>query len=287
MTLDPRPADRPRRQHIDIFGLSHPGKVRAANQDSFLVASLHKAIQFHQTNLPGEFLPPAISDTRGFIFLVADGVGGGPSGERASGTALREIASYLTHAMDLYTHVEPELEAAFLAELKRSVEVSHEVLRAEGERDEDQRGMATTLTMVTILWPRAYLIQVGDSRCYMLRDGELRLLTKDQTMAQAMVDAGVLTPEDAERSRLKNVLYSAVGGRSAAPAVSVVEDLQWSDIMLICTDGLNKHVSDDEIREQLVAQQSSEQTCQTLLQLTLDRGASDNVTIVVARLKRS
>jgi protein phosphatase len=286
MTLDPRPADRPRKQNVDIFGVSHPGNVRPVNQDGFLVATVQRTIEIHQTSLPPEYLPPTHSDNRRYVFLVADGVGGGPSGEEASGTALREVASYLGHTMDLYAQIAPEREESFLEDLKKAVERSHEIIRAQGEEDHDRRGMATTLTMVTIIWPRAYLIQVGDSRCYRLRNDTLELLTKDQTMAQAMVDAGVLTPEDAERSKLKHVLYSAVGGRSAAPAVKAV-DCQWSDIMLICTDGLNKHVSDDEIREQLAAPQSSEQTCQTLLQMTLDRGASDNVTIIVARLKRS
>jgi protein phosphatase len=177
------------------------------------------------------------------------------------------------------------VEPVFHAELRRSVEVSHEAVRQASEADDDRSGMATTLTMVCFRWPKAYIVHVGDSRGYRLREGELELLTKDQTMAQAMVDAGALSPAQAERSALSHVLYSAIGATRAEP-YSAATDCRWNDIMLLCTDGITKHVSDLEIRDALRRCTRAETTAQELLQLALDRGGTDNATLIVGRLDR-
>jgi PPM family protein phosphatase len=276
---------RPSRENLDLFGLSHPGNVRKENQDHFLIASLHKTMQVHYTSLPEDALGQLTSPSRGFVFLVADGVGGVPGGKEASRTALRAIVDYVVQAMDLYTNLDPDRESVFISELQRSVEQSHEVVRQSGEFEDEEGSGATTLTMVCVRWPRAYLIHVGDSRCYWLHNGKLELLSKDQTMAQAMVDAGALTRTQAELTPLKNVLYSAVGGTRAEPFVHTVE-IRWEDVMLICSDGLNKHVTDHEIEQHLAMPLSSEETCRRLVDLALQRGGSDNVTVVVGRLRQ-
>jgi serine/threonine protein phosphatase PrpC len=277
-------AARPRPEQIDLYGISHPGRVRTDNQDQFLIASLHKTMMVHYSSIPEEHLGRLTSDSRGFVFLVADGVGGGPAGQLASGTALTAIVDYVIHAMDLYLDIDESTEPMFLAQLRQSVERGHERIRAESGPART-KGMATTLTMVTVRWPRAYLVHVGDSRCYRLRGTTLELMTKDQTMAQVLVDAGALNPDTAEHSGLKHVLWSALGGREASPETLMV-DIEFDDIMLICSDGLTKHVSDEEIREHLVRTTGSEATTKELLQLALDRGGTDNVTVVMSRLRR-
>jgi protein phosphatase len=276
-------SERPTEEQYDIFGLSHPGLKRAENQDHFLIASLHKALRVYGTSLPREYLPGTMSRPRGVLALVADGVGGGQGGQEASSTALATIARYLTDATDLYVRLDPSSEAAFLEQLKHSVERSHEALLSAGA-DQGRRGMATTLTMVMIVWPRAFVVHVGDSRAYRLREGTLELVTHDQTMAQAMVDAGAITPEQAEASHLKHVLWSAVGGREAAPEVRVLDTAQ-NDMMLLCTDGITKHVTDDEIRDTLLREASSEATCRALCNLALERGGSDNITVIAGRIR--
>jgi protein phosphatase len=278
-------AERPTRESIDVFGLSEVGKVRTENQDHFLIASLHKTMNVIQTSLPDDAMGELTSPSRGYVFLVADGVGGMPSGREASRTALSAIVDYVLRAMDLYVQLDPDVEPEFLAELQRSVELSHEAVREAGESDDERLGMATTLTMVCIRWPRGYLVHVGDSRCYRLRDGMLELLTKDQTMAQAMVDAGALSPDQAEQSGLKHVLYSAIGATRADP-FTLTTDVRWDDVMLLCSDGVTKHVSDDEIREALLRQGSAESAARELVELALSRGGSDNTTVVVGRLNR-
>ena len=275
--------DRPSQDQYDGYGLSHPGLKRADNQDHFLIASLHKALAIYGTSLPRESIP-IISRPRGLIVLVADGVGGSTGGEEASQTTVATITRYLTDAADLYTRLDPSSEALFLDQLKASVSRSHEALLEASGRAGGGHGMATTLTLVMVIWPKAFIVHVGDSRAYRLRDGQLELVTRDQTMAQAMVDAGAITQEQAEASHLKHVLWSAVGGREAAPEVRTL-DCELSDMMLVCSDGITKHVSDDEIREQMLAHPTSEAICRALTDLALERGGSDNITVVVGRIK--
>jgi serine/threonine protein phosphatase PrpC len=277
-------AARPRPDQIDLFGISHPGRVRKENQDQFLIASLHKTMMVHYSSIAQEHLGRLTSDSRGYVFLVADGVGGGPEGQLASGTALQAIVDYVIHAMDLYLTLDEATERLFLAQLRRSVERGHERIRATSGPNVAP-GMATTLTMVTVRWPKAYVVHVGDSRCYRLRNGHLDLMTKDQTMAQVLMDSGALDPDTAEHSGLKHVLWSALGGREASPE-TLTADIEWDDIMLICSDGLTKHVSDDEIRDYLLQTTSSETMARTLLNVALERGGTDNITVVLSRLKR-
>lgn len=272
-------AMRPSRSNIDVFGTTHPGRVRAANEDHYLVASLHKMLQVEATSLHGEQLDGLVSQSHGYVFLVADGVGGLVGGDRASGAALRAVARYVADATRCYYHVAPGDEAKLLDELRTAV------LQAHGVLLEQESGTATTLTMVFIAWPRAYVVHVGDSRCYRLRDGRLEQVTTDQTIAQALVDSGVMSAADADRTEWKHILSSALGSQEATPA-TFMTDCQWEDVMLLCTDGLTKHVGDDEIAAALRRDQTSEQTCRELEALALERGGTDNITLVVGRLRR-
>lgn len=286
---DPKPAaiaaePRPTSTNIDVFGLSHAGRVRKDNQDQFLIASLHKLLRVHQSSLPPEDITTLISESRGYILLVADGVGGRPDGHAASGTVVKTIAHHVTHLMDLYRRLDSNNESVFVAELEKSVLKSHDVLIEEGKKEYGGRGGATTLTMIAALWPNAYVIQVGDSRCYRLRDGRLQRMTEDQTLVQALLDTGALTETEAYRSPLRGVLASALGGRDATPTIHAA-DCRWDDVVLLCTDGLTRHVTDQELEAELLAVRTSQESCQRLIQLALDRGGEDNITVVIGRLK--
>jgi PPM family protein phosphatase len=126
---------------------------------------------------------------------------------------------------------------------------------------------------------------VGDSRCYMLRDGELTQITRDQTMAQAMVDVGAMQAEEVADSDLAHRLTSSIGGHETHPTVTRV-DMTWGNVLLLCSDGLTRHVSDDRLREVLRSMTSAQQACETLLREALDGGGSDNITVVVGRAVR-
>ncbi len=277
-------APRPTSTNVDVFGLSDRGRMRSENQDQFLIASLHKLMRVHQSSLPPEDLTTLISESRGYILLVADGVAGRPDGQAAAGTVVKTIAHHVTHLTDLYRRLDSNNEAIFVAELEKSVLKSHDLLREEGKKEHGGKGGATTLTMVAVLWPHAYVIQVGDSRCYRLRDNRLERMTEDQTIVQAMLDKGALTQTEAHRSPLRGMLASALGGRDALPTIHAT-DCRWDDVVLLCTDGLTRHVSDDEIEAELSAPRTSQESCQRLVQLALERGGEDNVTVVLGRLK--
>jgi protein phosphatase len=142
--------------------------------------------------------------------------------------------------------------------------------------------MATTLTAMIAIWPALYILHVGDSRCYRFRGGVAEQLTRDQTMAQDLVDSGVLPADRAPRSPFANVLSSSLGGTTTLPIV-VRSDLQAGDIILLCSDGLTKHVTPARIAERLASLTSSEQACRGLVEDALAGGGSDNVTVLVLR----
>jgi protein phosphatase len=273
-----------RDDEIDVFGLTHQGKVRANNQDHFLIASLRKRVEVHLTSLPdAEKL--AGDERLAFLAMVADGVGGGPMGEEASRLAAVRITHYVTQSMQCYYSADPADAEALPHALQEAALCCHMDLLERAKEDPDRHGMATTLTLWIGLWPQSLLLQVGDSRCYVLRDGVLRQISRDQTMAQELVDHGVLTRTQAPSTRWAHVLASAIGGPQAAPVVTSFPQ-RWGDVGLLCSDGLTKHVSDDRIRERLLTMTSSRQACEALLQDALEGGGTDNVTIVVGRRQR-
>jgi len=267
---------------LDAYGATHIGKVRTVNEDQFLIASLMKLVEIEQTSLPDTDLGQLTGPGRAALLMVADGVGGLKAGEKASETALENVARYVTQAMRCYYTVDEAAEARFIDELRMAVMKTHEDVQQAGEADPEREGMATTLTLVKVINRRAYVVQVGDSRCYLFRDGELSQITRDQTIAQDLVDQGVMSAVTAEHSPFSHILSSAIGG-TAFPEVYTL-DLHTDDMLLLATDGLTKHVSNVELREQLTSSDSAESICHRLLHMALDGGGSDNVTVVVARV---
>lgn len=281
---DPLVDRKPRDDEIEAYGLTHTGLVREINQDNFLIAGMRKQMQVHLTSLPD---PDRLGGNErvAMFAMVADGVGGGPRGEEASRYAAEAITEYVSESVKCYYAADLTDELAFLRALEEGALQCHLDLTRRAQGDPELDGMATTLTLWIGVWPKAYLLQVGDSRCYVLRDGELTQISRDQTLAQDLIDQGVFTRADAENSRFANVLASAIGGPSAAPIVTRL-DQRWGDIGLMCSDGLTKHVPDDRIRERLLSMTSARQACETLLADALDAGGTDNITIVVGRTIR-
>lgn len=273
---------KPRDEDLDFFGITDKGKVRSENQDHFLVTTLHKMMRVHVTSLPNPELIEIPSQRIASVGMVCDGVGGHSGGEAASRSAVEAIAGYVTHTMQCFFTGEHGDSAEFLESLRDAATRSHELIAERAKQSGDRKGMATTLTMFVVVWPTLYLLQVGDSRCYIFREGVLTQLTRDQTMAQDLLDSGVLSPEQAARSPYANVLSSSLGGASWVPEVSRF-DLKLGDKMLLCTDGLTKHVPDEQIQRRMLALTSSEHAARALLQDALDAGGTDNVTVLVLR----
>lgn len=273
---------KPRDEDLDFFGLTHQGLVRKDNQDHFLVTTLHKTMRVHATSLPNPELLEIPSQRVASIGMVCDGVGGHSGGEEASRSAVEAIAGYVTNTMQCFFTMDPQHDTPLLDALQEAAARSHEIIASRARSSGDHKGMATTLTMMIAVWPNLYLLQVGDSRAYRYRGGELQQLTRDQTMAQDLVDSGVLKPEQAQRSPYANVLSSSLGGSTWMPEVTRT-DLKPGDSLLLCTDGLTKHVGPDKIRERLGNMTSSEQAVRALVADTLAAGATDNVTVLILR----
>ena len=278
----PDPSRKPLDDELDAYGLTHPGKLRPNNEDAFLLASIHKRVHVEATSLTDHQRLPLGNERIAVVAMVADGVGGLAGGEDASALALEAVMQYVTESMDCYYRADSSA-AQFVEELQAAAMRAHEAVLGARDDQGAARRMATTLTLYMGVWPHYYLLQVGDSRYYSWRDGTLTQVSRDQTMAQDLVDMGVLTATAAQRTRMAHVLSSAIGGDKAAPVVTHLP-ADWGNVHLLCSDGLTKHVSDERIAECLANMTSAKQACESLLQDALDGGGTDNITIVVRRV---
>ncbi len=276
------PGARPRDDEIDLFGITHRGHVRQNNQDHFLLAMVHPQIEVIGSSLPADCPLPLRGSRLGTLLLVADGVGGAVDGADASRLATQAVAEYVSSSFRCYHATGAGRDGEFLASLREAALQAHERVRAESVAN-GHGMMATTLTLGIGVWPWLYVVQVGDSRAYIYTGGALSQVTRDQTLAQELVDQGALSAAERDKSPLNHILVSAIGSEEAIPVVSRVDVSERGCVLIFCSDGLTKHVTDAEIGEQCATMRGAEQLSRDLLQLALDRGGSDNVTIIVAR----
>jgi protein phosphatase len=280
-TAKPKPASTS--VGIDFGAVSDTGKVRDKNEDHFLISKLSRKQEILLTNVPGDQLPAQTSDF-GYSIIVADGMGGMAAGDVASRTAIT-TGLKLFHRSPKWGFKINKKEAYELFE--RVNQYLQEIDATLTERSESDRrlfGMGTTLTAAYSVGADLFIIHVGDSRAYLYRKGELRQLTRDHTVAQAMADAGYIAPEEVRHHVKRNVLTNFLGGHHG----KVQADVRWlkladSDRLLLCSDGLTDMVDDPSIAQVLADHDSPRDAAQSLLDLALERGGRDNVTVIVAR----
>ena len=271
---------------IDCYGLSEVGRVRKVNEDQYLIADLNKSLRVYQTSLGLDEQARLFGGSQGKLLLVADGMGGHAGGERASSIAVDSVVHYILNHMCWFFRVDETGAGALLADWMAALRHCQAAIRAESQTQPAHRDMGTTITLAYIIWPRLYLVHVGDSRCYLLRDGQLMQLTKDHTVAQQGVDSGLIDAQAAEQSRWSHVLWNVISGREEElrPDGHCV-DLMLGDTLLLCTDGLTKHVSDVEIAGLLRRTGGAREISQCLVDAAMSNGGRDNVTIVVAHFQ--
>jgi protein phosphatase len=258
----------------DCFGLTDPGRTRDANEDQFLVAALDVPGRVVQSSIPaGE-----LGFLGGRLLAVADGLGGHNGGERASALAVGAAARHLVEALARPPEfADPEYAAE--TALREAMEVAGAEVEAAAAADPNLGGMGTTLTLGLVRWPRLHVAHAGDSRAYVLRDGQLWQLTRDHTYAELLAGQGRPVPPEAAR-----VLINCLGGGSpgVAPEVSTFP-LSPGDTLLLCSDGLHGPVPGDAIAQVLRGAVTAEAAGRELVAAANAAGGPDNITVVVAR----
>lgn len=268
--------------HVDVAAVTHPGKVRPNNEDQFLVGRTERDLEVLLTSLDQNQISRHSRET-GYGMIVADGMGGEAGGEVASRLAVKTLVELVIQTPDWLMRIDDELAEEVLRRTTERYRIVHEAIRDEAQSNPSLARMGTTLTVAVSLASDLFVIHVGDSRAYLLRNGQLRQLTRDQTVVQSLVDAGVLTQQEAATHKMRHVLTQALGQSAGNLKIDVQRaTLKDGDSLLMCTDGLTEMVPDHEISAVLTSPGKAEQHCQALLDKALDAGGKDNITVVVA-----
>jgi protein phosphatase len=261
--------------HISVFGKTDVGRTRDHNEDTFLVAdltrrhaSLHPEVREH------------VVGARGSLFMVADGMGGAAAGEVASRMAADLVFG---HMSSVWPEDSEMTGQRFAYRMKEAVELANSRIHVHAREHPEVRGMGTTATVAGVFGTDLYLAQVGDSRAYLIRAGQITQITKDQSLMQRLVEAGEITEEEAEQSERRNIILQALG-----PDPRVKVDLTWqglrrNDLLVLCSDGLSGQVKKEEIAEVAASTPDLMELCAKLIELANTRGGPDNITAVAAR----
>lgn len=269
---------------VDVAAATHRGHVRANNEDHYLAVRFGRSLETILTNIAEGFLEPSYDEV-GYGMIVADGIGGMAAGDVASRMALCKLVEVVVSTPDWIMNVDRRDDLATV--MRRFTERFREIdlaLRERAQSDSTLFGMGTTLTLAASLGSNLVIGHMGDSRAYLLRNQRLHQLTRDDTLAQALIDSGIADPEDTATRAMRHVLTAAIGsaGEQVDPQVQRVH-LSEGDQVLLCTDGLTGMVDDATITATLQAASSADAACRALIDLALNAGGLDNITVVLAR----
>jgi len=269
----------PSKRFLVKFGASsHTGNVRSANEDHYAVVRRRRTSELILTDLSPSDL--VLGDDSSYALIVADGMGGARFGEFASRLALRrmfELAQQATSWVMKFTDMEVQQIRERVDAYVRKIQAT---LREYTEADPALAGMGTTWTSAHLLLPHVLIVHIGDSRAYLLHEGELCQITHDETLAQAFIDTG-MEPKDVRR--FGHILLNNFGS-DTDKVTAQVHQLQMSvgDQLLLCTDGLSDMIADEDIATILLHDTPPQVTCDELIIEALKNGGKDNVTVVVA-----
>jgi protein phosphatase len=252
---------------LAISGRTDVGLVRAANEDAFVVAELGAAAL-----PPSEGVARVVVGERGVLVAVSDGMGGHHGGEQASALTLESALQ------DLAASAVAEPDPA--ARLRHAVEAANRAVWSGGHGDGPQR-MGATLTAVLICGRDAIIAEVGDSRGYLLRDGQIKQITKDQSLVQVLLDAGVVKPEHAKDVVGRGVLVQAMGLKPEVKVALAKLELRQRDCLLLCSDGLSNELTEPEMLATVLGAPSLDEASARLVARANERGGHDNITVVL------
>lgn len=269
---------------VEVHATSHVGRVRKGNEDNYLILDTSKSVlrtvveSTEEIHVHSEKFEVG---EEGFVLAVSDGMGGALAGEVASKMTVETIGKRLLELKN-------ENEASLIEKLYEATLYTNYVIHQEQRRKAEYNGMGATLTGASITADAVDIIQIGDSRAYLIRNAQIYQLTKDQSLVQQLIDAKQIRPEEAENHIMKNVILQAIGAQSEIHPVVVRLYPQRDDILLLCSDGLsNKLRADDLLRIVLDNLEDLRNACITFVKEANERGGEDNITAVLARLTGS
>ena len=268
------PSPRPSQQGVGftIYGKSHVGLIRDHNEDNFMVGDLSVA----SGPLPGQQVFKGSVSERGLALAVCDGMGGAAAGEIASQMAVDTL--FETMRGDAAA---PDRDS-FARRLVDSIEEAGARIFRSAKRDRTRRGMGTTATVAGLIDKVFFVGQVGDSRCYIMRDGRLTLITKDQSLVNQLIEAGQLTEDEAEVFEHSNIILQALGTTEQVVVDLTFVELRRGDRLLLCSDGLSGLVQDAAIESEMARVRPLPQLVDSLIDLANAAGGHDNTTCIVA-----
>ena len=258
-----------------LFARTDVGQVREHNEDNFLVADLTRRTRgLHDANRPMSL------GKNGQLLAVCDGMGGAAAGEIASQLAVDIIYECMVEGLDPAV---PTSRNEVARRLVRAVEVAGLRIFHEAKADRTRRGMGTTVTAAALVDNHLFLAQVGDSRGYVLRDGVLVQVTRDQSLVNQLIEAGQLTEEEAETFEHNNIILQALGTSDTVQVDLTYAELRKGDVLMLCSDGLSGMVRFEEIRELLKSSVEPLDVCKALTERANQAGGHDNITVIVVQ----
>jgi protein phosphatase len=260
---------------VHVFGRTDVGRTRDHNEDAFVVADLST----DNATLQPEVRTHTVG-RKGSLFMVADGMGGAAAGEIASAMAVDAVLNQLRTTWLGDASSEPE---RFVRAIKIATKTANEQIHTYATAHPEYRGMGTTATIAGLLSDTLYLAQVGDSRAYLVRDGVVRQITKDQSLMQKLIEAGELTEEEAEHSERRNIILQALGPEPTIKIDLTHQTVRRGDLLVLCSDGLSGQVSKDEIAKVVTREPDLTNACKDLIDLANEHGGPDNITVIIAR----
>ena len=270
---------------VECAARSHRGRVRTHNEDHYLVVELGRTQQVIVTSLPASDVPDRFLE-QSYAMVVADGIGGTGAGAIASRIALSTLAHLALHYGRWNMRVDGRMAAEIVDRAEWFYRHVHDAVRRRAARDPELSAMATTMTAVYSAGTDLFTASVGHSRAYIFRDGELTRLTSDDTLPEqqarrrrtgAAVDRGA--------DDLTHILADTIGGASRLTVQVEQYTVQHGDYLLLCTDGLTSTVEEEQIADVLALRRRLDEQCDALIDLALERGGPDNVTVVLAQYR--
>ena len=267
---------------VDLGAVSHRGRVRPKNEDSFLISRFGRSMRTLISNLPPDDAPGLHAEI-GYAMLVADGMGGASAGEIASRKAISALMEMVIQTPDWMLRLDDQTTDEVLRRIEERVGNLTAALTELANTNPKLYGMGTTLTLAVSLGPDIVVAHVGDSRAYLFSQDQLVRLTRDHTIAQTLADLGVIGLQDLPRHPARHLLTNAITANGKRAQVELHHlRLADGDRLLLCTDGLTEMVSETEILRLLKRQKSATESCHALLHLALEAGGLDNVTLILA-----